>query len=243
LGPIWISHRGLKQRNIENSRGAFDAAVAAGFSWIETDLRLTVDGHVVLTHDEDLVRLCGERVVVAKSTRDVLERIVLPGGEKLMFLEEFIDRYAALNWVFDIKESTGHGVALWLCEWARKNRAVEFIAAQTKFLCWDPAHELVIAQTFGTVPFYAKKSECWRAGLAMLAGLPSLGGIKAGRTYSVISELGGRPLFSPDIVSMLRKRGARSLAFLPGSSELAKAAVAAGFDEILSDEPWFVDQN
>lgn len=243
MGPVWISHRGLKHRHIENSKGAFDAAVDAGFTWIETDLRLTHDGHVVLTHDEDLQRLCGKQIVVEKSTRAELERVVFPGGAKLMFLEEFIERYAALHWVFDIKESTGQGVAIWLTEWASKNNAVALIAAQTKFLCWNPAHEKIVTDFFGAVPCYAKKSECWRAGLSMMAGVPSFGAIKAGRTYSVISELAGRSLFTPEVVNMLRVRGAKSLAFLPSTAALAKRAVAAGFDEILSDEPWFVDRH
>jgi glycerophosphoryl diester phosphodiesterase len=56
-----VAHRGLHDRAkgvIENSRSAFEAAVARGFA-IECDLQLTSDGVPVVFHDDDLERLTG----------------------------------------------------------------------------------------------------------------------------------------------------------------------------------------
>lgn len=56
-----IAHRGLHDRRQEipeNSLPAFEAAIAHGYI-IETDLRLTSDGQVILFHDDTLQRLCG----------------------------------------------------------------------------------------------------------------------------------------------------------------------------------------
>ena len=36
----------------ENSRQAFEVAIDVGADWIETDLRMTADGHIVLFHDD-----------------------------------------------------------------------------------------------------------------------------------------------------------------------------------------------
>ncbi|MEO8883772.1 MAG: glycerophosphodiester phosphodiesterase family protein [Devosia sp.] len=56
-----IAHRGLHNRDagtIENSRSAFEAAIAGGFA-IECDLQLTRDGVPVVFHDDKLERLTG----------------------------------------------------------------------------------------------------------------------------------------------------------------------------------------
>jgi glycerophosphoryl diester phosphodiesterase len=56
-----ITHRGLHDRAkglVENSRDAFDAAIAAGFG-IECDLQLSADDRPMVFHDYDLGRLTG----------------------------------------------------------------------------------------------------------------------------------------------------------------------------------------
>jgi glycerophosphoryl diester phosphodiesterase len=56
-----IAHRGLHNRAlgvIENSRSAFEAAIARNFH-IECDVQLSRDGVPVIFHDDDLERLTG----------------------------------------------------------------------------------------------------------------------------------------------------------------------------------------
>lgn len=48
--PQAIAHRGYKAANPENTLGAFKGAVEVGAHAIETDLRLSKDGVVVLSH-------------------------------------------------------------------------------------------------------------------------------------------------------------------------------------------------
>ena len=48
--PQCIAHRGYKAKYPENSMAAFRGAVAAGAHAIESDLHLTKDGVVVLSH-------------------------------------------------------------------------------------------------------------------------------------------------------------------------------------------------
>ena len=50
------AHRGLCARYPENTMPAFEAAVAAGVDQIETDVRITKDGELVLVHDTTLDR-------------------------------------------------------------------------------------------------------------------------------------------------------------------------------------------
>ncbi|GGA51968.1 glycerophosphodiester phosphodiesterase family protein [Pelagibacterium lentulum] len=57
-----VAHRGYHDRQagtIENSRSAFEAAIAQGFG-IECDLQLTQDNQAVVFHDDTLERLVGK---------------------------------------------------------------------------------------------------------------------------------------------------------------------------------------
>lgn len=82
--PGWLAawtyaHRGLHGGSVpENSRSAFDAAIARGLG-IELDVRLTSDGHAVVFHDAALARLTGEAAVVRARTLADLARLRLAG--------------------------------------------------------------------------------------------------------------------------------------------------------------------
>lgn len=52
--PRVIAHRGLATRASQNGLAAFQAALDAGATHLETDARATADGHAVLVHDEAL---------------------------------------------------------------------------------------------------------------------------------------------------------------------------------------------
>ncbi|KAI6369301.1 hypothetical protein MCOR25_004482 [Pyricularia grisea] len=58
--PQAIAHRGYKAKWPENTMAAFAAALAVGAQAIETDLHLTKDKVVVLSHDGTLKRCFGE---------------------------------------------------------------------------------------------------------------------------------------------------------------------------------------
>jgi glycerophosphoryl diester phosphodiesterase len=47
-----VGHRGDSAHNPENTLISFQRAIEKGAAGIETDLRLTADGHIVLIHDE-----------------------------------------------------------------------------------------------------------------------------------------------------------------------------------------------
>ncbi len=66
-------HRGDPELAPENTLAAFDAAVALGVDYIETDVQRTADGVLVLLHDDDLDRTTnGSGLVVAASSEEVL---------------------------------------------------------------------------------------------------------------------------------------------------------------------------
>lgn len=60
-----ISHRGGCGERIESTMEAFTHAVEQGTQMIELDCHLTHDGHVVVSHDENLLRQTGHDVTIS----------------------------------------------------------------------------------------------------------------------------------------------------------------------------------
>uniref|UniRef100_A0A8C1DH93 Glycerophosphodiester phosphodiesterase domain containing 3a n=1 Tax=Cyprinus carpio carpio TaxID=630221 RepID=A0A8C1DH93_CYPCA len=60
-----ISHRGGSGERIENTMGAFTHAAEVGTEMLELDCHLTKDSHVVVSHDENLLRQTGQDVNIS----------------------------------------------------------------------------------------------------------------------------------------------------------------------------------
>lgn len=94
-----IAHRGLHNRAqgvIENSRSAFEAAIARDFA-IECDVQLSRDGIPIIFHDDDLERLTGLKGPVGGRTADELTSTPLldsAAGDRPQRLTEFLEQIA-----------------------------------------------------------------------------------------------------------------------------------------------------
>lgn len=97
LTEVAYAHRGLHDvagTRPENSLPAFAAAVDAGYG-IELDVRMTADGHVVVTHDDDLGRVSGRALSVSGSTLARLSALRIGGtDERIPTLVEVLDLVA-----------------------------------------------------------------------------------------------------------------------------------------------------
>lgn len=230
----WISHRGYKEQAPENSRAAFDAAIGLGFKTLETDLRLSADGHIVLHHDPNLIRLAGDARPIVAMTRSELESVKVDGHD-LFFLEEFVTRYADRSWVFDIKPESGIQVITRLVEMTQTLPALAHFPARTRFVIWDVRQAKLLKSIWPDAELFASEAECWRAGLAVIVGLPSLGGIRSGLTYSLPPRLGPIKLYTKQKIEAFHRHGAKVLAFLPERDIEVAAALEAGVDEVLTN--------
>lgn len=85
------AHRGLWNREFpENSLPAFRNAVANGFG-IEMDVHLTADEKLVVFHDDDLKRMCGDdRSISACTLAELQELRLLETEERIPTFDDFL---------------------------------------------------------------------------------------------------------------------------------------------------------
>jgi glycerophosphoryl diester phosphodiesterase len=95
-----IAHRGASGYAPENTRAAFDRAIAMGATAIETDVRMTYDGAMVLIHDGTVDRTSNGSGPVDDYTLAELRQLDLGtwfaptfAGERILTPAEMIDEY------------------------------------------------------------------------------------------------------------------------------------------------------
>lgn len=100
--PRILAHRGLALTVAENTLPAFEAAIAAGADFIETDIHATADGVAILAHDADLSRLAGQSIVIA-NTPWARVRTIDVGGATLPSLAEALAALPSARFNLDLK--------------------------------------------------------------------------------------------------------------------------------------------
>jgi glycerophosphoryl diester phosphodiesterase len=93
-----IAHRGASGEYPENTRLAFVKAIEARVDMIEFDCQMTQDGHVVIFHDESLMRTARVRGAVRNRTLEQLKTLDIGRwrkksfkGERILTLEEALE--------------------------------------------------------------------------------------------------------------------------------------------------------
>lgn len=232
----WIAHRGMNHIHTENTKPAFDHAVRAGCSTLETDLRMCASGDIVLCHDTTMERLGGPSAKVSSQTRTELAKLSLGKTNcQPLFLDEFLALYPGHDWVLDIKQETSEAVVDELVKLYGDGPKQHWFASHASFVLWDPGAYSRIQKHFPGCRIFRGSFDCYKAAIANRVGLPILSGVKAGEWYSLTPELAGIKLFKKSLVAKYQRRGGKVLAFLPKDEDQLQQALGAGFDAILCD--------
>jgi len=85
-----IAHRGYKKFALENTISAFDAAILAGATGIECDVRLTGDDKAIIYHNRH-IKLSGKKVKISKHSIKNLKEICKYSGHELLVLDDLFD--------------------------------------------------------------------------------------------------------------------------------------------------------
>ncbi|MBQ9083995.1 MAG: hypothetical protein IJY28_10975 [Clostridia bacterium] len=85
------AHRGWRARYPENTMAAFRAALELGTDQIETDVRVTRDGALVLIHDDTVDRTTNGHGKVCELTLAELKALDAGNGERIPTLDELME--------------------------------------------------------------------------------------------------------------------------------------------------------
>ncbi|MGJ6979213.1 glycerophosphodiester phosphodiesterase [Aestuariimicrobium soli] len=106
VGFAALAHRGgsLLPANVgrENTAVAFRNAVALGFRYLETDVHVTRDGHLVAFHDDRLDRVSDASGLIRDLTLDQV-RAVRVNGEPIPLFADLVDEFRDARFNVDIK--------------------------------------------------------------------------------------------------------------------------------------------
>src|SRR5581483_9653967 len=98
--PYMLAHRGASAYAPENTFAAFDRAIALKSDGIETDVRASKDGRLVLVHDARVDRTTNGEGAVAELSFVELQALDAGSGfnprfagERVPTLEAFLDRF------------------------------------------------------------------------------------------------------------------------------------------------------
>ncbi|MCP3983869.1 MAG: glycerophosphodiester phosphodiesterase [bacterium] len=92
--PLVIAHRGASGQLPENTLPAYELAIEMASDCIEIDLHRTRDGHLVITHDEELAGLGGEGEIADASLEEI-RQLDAGRGERVPTLDEVLDRFGS----------------------------------------------------------------------------------------------------------------------------------------------------
>jgi glycerophosphoryl diester phosphodiesterase len=100
--PLAFAHRGAGNA-VENSMAAFEAVVALGYRYLETDVRATADGALLAFHDATLDRVTDRRGAVADMAYAEVAKARIRGAEPIPLLADLLNAYPELRFNLDVK--------------------------------------------------------------------------------------------------------------------------------------------
>ncbi len=86
-----IGHRGAKGYEPENTLISFEKAITMGADGIELDVHLSIDGHLIVIHDETIDRTTNGKGVVNQLTLEELKSFTINGEYTIPTLDEVLD--------------------------------------------------------------------------------------------------------------------------------------------------------
>lgn len=101
--PIAFAHRGFAPDGVENSMSAFQRAVDLGYRYLETDVRVTVDGVALAFHDAKLDRTTDRTGRIDQLRWAEVRQARIAGREPIPVLSELLATWPDVRFNLDLK--------------------------------------------------------------------------------------------------------------------------------------------
>jgi glycerophosphoryl diester phosphodiesterase len=229
--PIAMAHRGGAIEHLENTMPAFEACVAMGYRYLETDVRVTADGVPIVFHDPALDRVTDRSGRVDQLTWNELAGARIGGRESVLRLEELLGAWPDVRFNLDIKAP---GVVAPLARTVRRLRVEDRICVGS----FSDARVAAARRVFGP-------GVCTSLGPRGVAALrlssysPRAAGlvrIPAG-CAQVPLQLGGRALVDERFVAAAHARGLQVHVWTVNTRAETETMLDLGVDGVMTDRP------
>jgi glycerophosphoryl diester phosphodiesterase len=230
-GPVAMAHRGGAIEHLENTMPAFQACVDMGYRYLETDVRVTADGVLVVFHDPTLERVTDRTGRIESLPWAEVSTARIGGREPILRLEDLLGAWPDMRFNLDIKAA---GVLAPLVRTVRR-------LAITDRICLGSFSDARIAaarRLFGP-------SVCTSLGPRGVAALrlssysPRAAGlvrIQAG-VAQVPLQLGGRALVDERFLAAAHARDLQVHVWTVDTEEETTAMLDLGVDGVMTDRP------
>ena len=229
-GPLAIAHRGGAGLAQENSLVAFALASGLGLRYLETDVRVTSDGHLVCFHDETLDRVTSATGPVRLKSLREIRALRINGIEPIPTFDEALDAFPEQCFTVDPKDQAGMGP---LVKSLRRRGVAERV-------CIAGAWDGLLARVHQEVP-KVSTALGWRSLTALL--MCARTGVRPPRALAtapfahVPVKLGFVPIFVERLVAMSHEIGVRVVTWTVDEPVVMRRLLDAGVDAIISDRP------
>ena len=226
-GPIPFVHRGSTAGHTENTIAAFASSRAMGFRYIETDVRTTRDGKLVVLHDRKLGRVFGVDVDIRslnwKDLAAIGDRVV-----EIPLLADALDNFPDMRFNVDLKD------------WP----AVDALA---RVITWTASIDRICAASFSEARLarirrILGRRLCTSTGVSgtLKFALPfprRLTDVGQGAAIQMPYRLGRVQITRPHIIAKAKRRDLRYHVWTLDDEESIIQALEWGVDGIMTDRP------
>jgi glycerophosphoryl diester phosphodiesterase len=226
-----MAHRGGAIEHLENTMPAFEACVAMGYRYLETDVRATADGVPIVFHDPALERVSDATGRIDQLPWSEVSRARIGGREPILRLEELLGAFPDVRFNLDIKAA---GVVAPLVRAIRRARVADRIClASFSDARIAAARRLLgpgVCTALGPRGVAALRLASYRPRAAGLVR------IQAG-CAQVPLQLGGRALVDERFIAAAHARGLQVHVWTVDTPHEANALLDLGVDGIMTDRP------
>ena len=132
-----IGHRGFPFKAPENTKLSFEAALSAGADMLETDIRITGDGKLIISHDDSFARLSDFSGIIRNCSSTELKKIQLKGPgnteDTPLLMEEALRLFPDVSFSVDLKDSCPEIVYAWVNLLKKTNSCKRCITASFNY--------------------------------------------------------------------------------------------------------------
>ncbi|HEY0126553.1 MAG TPA: glycerophosphodiester phosphodiesterase [Blastococcus sp.] len=229
--PLAMAHRGGAIEHLENTMPAFRACVDQGYRYLETDVRVTADGVLVVFHDPTLERVTDRTGRPDQLSWAEVSEARIGGREPILRLEDLLGAWPDVRFNLDIKAA---GVLAPLLRLVRRMAIADRLCLGS----FSDARLAAARRLFGP-------SRCTSLGPRGVAALrlssysPKAAGlvrIQAG-CAQVPLQLGGRALVDERFLAAAHARGLQVHVWTVDDEAEAARMLDLGVDGVMTDRP------